>query len=40
LYSGEYSAKFDAGELPSGIYFYSLYIDGLKVDTKKAILLK
>ncbi|MCX6165586.1 MAG: YCF48-related protein [Ignavibacteriae bacterium] len=27
-------------QLPSGIYFYSLYIDGVRMDTKKLVLLK
>ncbi|MCB0724577.1 MAG: T9SS type A sorting domain-containing protein [Ignavibacteriae bacterium] len=36
---GIYSANFDAEELNSGVYFYSLITDGFK-ETKKMILLK
>jgi photosystem II stability/assembly factor-like uncharacterized protein len=38
--SGIYEVKFDGSNLPSGIYFYSLFADGIRVDTKKAILIK
>ncbi len=37
--SGNYSVKFNANNLPSGIYFYRLHFDGF-VATKKMILLK
>jgi photosystem II stability/assembly factor-like uncharacterized protein len=37
---GEYEVKFDAGDLSSGIYFYTLFVDGVRVDTKKAVLIK
>lgn len=37
---GEYTYKFDATIYSSGIYFYSLFVDGMKIDTKKLILLK
>ncbi|MCX6160118.1 MAG: hypothetical protein NTV87_02110, partial [Ignavibacteriae bacterium] len=44
---GEYKIKFEAGlqngqgnNLPSGIYFYTLFINGIRADTKKAILIK
>jgi photosystem II stability/assembly factor-like uncharacterized protein len=40
LSPGEYEITFDAKELPSGVYFYSLIVDGSVIDTKKAILLK
>jgi photosystem II stability/assembly factor-like uncharacterized protein len=40
LAPGEYEITFDAKELPSGVYFYSLIVDGSVIDTKKAILLK
>jgi hypothetical protein len=31
---------FDAGNLSSGIYFYTLYINGRVLDTKKMMLIK
>ncbi len=37
--AGKYSVNFEAQNLPSGIYFYTIKADG-KVDTKKMILLK
>jgi photosystem II stability/assembly factor-like uncharacterized protein len=40
LNSGEYVISFDAGDFSSGIYFYSLITDGIKIDTKKASLIK
>jgi hypothetical protein len=36
---GEHSVKFEAADLPSGIYFYQLHTNG-KVETKKMIYLK
>ena len=38
--AGKYSAEFNAASLSTGIYFYSLTVDGIKVDTKKMILVK
>ena len=38
--SGKHSLKFDGSNLSSGIYFYSLFVDGMRIDTKKMILLK
>ena len=38
--AGSYEIKFDGSNFASGIYFYSLFIDGVRVDTKKSILLK
>ena len=38
--AGEYTIKFDAKELSSGVYFYSLFVNGKIADTKKAILIK
>ncbi|HAY33570.1 MAG TPA: peptidase S8, partial [Bacteroidetes bacterium] len=38
--SGNYEINFDATELSSGIYFYSLYIDKIIMDNKKFVLLK
>lgn len=40
LNAGRYSADFNASNLASGVYFYSLFIDGQKVDTKKMMLVK
>ncbi len=37
---GEYEIKFNGSNLSSGIYFYSLFADGIRVDTKEAVLLK
>lgn len=40
---GIYEVKFDGarhGGLSSGIYFYSLFVDGIRIDTKKLVLLK
>jgi photosystem II stability/assembly factor-like uncharacterized protein len=38
--SGEYEFAFDGSNLSSGIYFYSLIIEGNKFDTKRMILIK
>jgi hypothetical protein len=40
LKRGEYSADFNAQNLSSGVYFYALYSDGIKVSTRKMILIK
>jgi hypothetical protein len=40
LSPGEYESTFDGGNLPSGVYFYSLYSDGVRIDTKKLVMLK
>lgn len=37
--SGIYEVNFNRRDLPSGIYFYSLFINGINRDTKKLILL-
>lgn len=37
---GMYEAVFDGSEYSSGIYFYSLIIDGKAVDTKRMIMVK
>lgn len=40
LNTGEYEIIFNAGNLSSGVYFYSLIIEGKAIDTKKMMLLK
>lgn len=37
---GEYSSVFNAGNLPSGLYFYQLRLNGKSAETKKMTLLK
>jgi hypothetical protein len=37
---GTYEYDFDAGSLSSGVYFYTLFADGRRIDTRKMILLK
>jgi len=37
---GTYEASFDGSNFSSGIYFYSLFVDGVRLDTKRMILLK
>jgi hypothetical protein len=38
--AGIYETEFDGGAFSSGIYFYSLIIDGKPIETRKMILLK
>jgi hypothetical protein len=38
--SGKYEVKFDGSNFASGIYFYLLFVDGVRMDTKKLVLLK
>ncbi len=40
LEAGSYNITFDASGLASGVYFYSLYTDGVKIDSKKMVLIK
>jgi photosystem II stability/assembly factor-like uncharacterized protein len=41
LYETQFSVNSISGcDIPSGIYFYSLYVDGMMMDTKKFVLLK
>ncbi len=37
---GSYSVEWNASDFASGIYFYTLEINGVKVDTKKMILIR
>jgi hypothetical protein len=36
--SGAGTINFTKDELPSGMYYYSLLIDGIEIDTKKMII--
>lgn len=38
--TGTYSINWDAGNLASGVYFYTLENNGVKIDTKKMFLIK
>lgn len=38
--AGEYEFSFDGSKLNSGIYFYSLYVNGLQIDAKRMVLIK
>jgi len=38
--AGLHKVEFGGSDLPSGIYFYTLFVDGLIIDAKKLILLK
>lgn len=38
--AGRHTVSFDGKNYPSGIYFYTMYLDGEKFDTKKMILIK
>lgn len=38
--AGEYSVYFNAAELSSGIYFYTMYFDGKHFDTKRMVIVK
>lgn len=38
--AGVYEFEFDGSDIPSGIYFYTLYAGEFKIDTKRMILLK
>jgi hypothetical protein len=40
LKPGTYETTFDGSTLPTGIYFYQLFADGIGVQTRKMILLK
>lgn len=38
--AGTHTAQFNASQLPSGIYLYSIIIDGTSYETKKMVLIK
>lgn len=40
LNPGDAAVKFDGRNLASGVYFYTLYIDNNRIDTKKMVLVK
>lgn len=40
LSAGTYNVSFNGNGISSGIYFYSLYLNGAKIDTKRFILIK
>ena len=40
LKTGNHSVQFNSTNLPSGIYFYSLEVNGIKTDSKKMTLMK
>ncbi|MCY7360653.1 MAG: T9SS type A sorting domain-containing protein, partial [Ignavibacteria bacterium] len=38
--AGNYSVQFDGSKLSSGIYFYTLSVNGNVIDTKSMVLVK
>jgi photosystem II stability/assembly factor-like uncharacterized protein len=40
LSTGEHKVSFNASDFTSGVYFYTLFVDGNRIDTKKAVLIK
>ncbi|MBI5404195.1 MAG: T9SS type A sorting domain-containing protein [Ignavibacteriae bacterium] len=40
LKPGEYEISFNGSDLPSGVYFYSLYTQGNIIETKKMLMIK
>lgn len=40
LEAGTYETNWDASSFPSGVYFYTLESDGIKLDTKRMLLIK
>ena len=38
--AGTHNVEFDGSDFASGIYFYSLYVNNLPVETRKMMLLK
>jgi photosystem II stability/assembly factor-like uncharacterized protein len=37
---GDYEVRFDGSNLSSGVYFYTLFVDGNRIDTKKMLMIK
>ena len=38
--AGIHSTQFNASQLPSGVYLYSIVVDGIALETKKMVLIK
>ena len=38
--AGKHAVEFNAADLPSGVYFYSLYVDGKQMAVKRMVLVK
>jgi len=38
--AGSYNVRFDGNNVPSGVYFYNLFADGVRIDTKKMMLVR
>ncbi|MBK7158058.1 MAG: T9SS type A sorting domain-containing protein [Ignavibacteria bacterium] len=38
--TGNYKVNFNGSNLPTGVYFYTMFVNGKRVDTKKMMLLK
>jgi len=38
--AGKYEVIFDGSKLSTGVYYYTLFIDGNKIDTKRLVLIK
>ncbi|MFZ1323078.1 MAG: T9SS type A sorting domain-containing protein [Ignavibacteria bacterium] len=38
--SGKHIIEFEGNGISSGVYFYSLYLDNILIDTKKMLLIR
>jgi hypothetical protein len=38
--TGSHEVQFNASNLTSGVYFYSIFINGIRTDSKKMLLVK